>query len=165
MIAMVILHEMIENLQWRPSHQDLNSAGSRQQQQRQIYDLNPLFSHNSNINHLRIYPSILRFPSFVEWGRVRVSDFLPDLGVCWLEGHPGLVCGFSKRNTELEKLGDDGGEVLEEEGFVGSVFLDVLLEGLIGDESHVGWKHHQGFGGLIFVLLRSLAHLMVCWKM
>lgn len=68
-----------------------------------------------------------------------------------LEDHPVLL-GLGEGNTELEELKQDGGEVLEPGLLILGVSLNMRLEGLVGDESHVGGKHHERFGGLVFIL-------------
>ncbi|KAJ8124028.1 hypothetical protein O1611_g9457 [Lasiodiplodia mahajangana] len=57
--------------------------------------------------------------------------------------------------TELEKLGDDGGEVLKEEVVILSVLLNPWLHGLVLDESIVGGQHHQALS-LVLVLLGAV---------
>lgn len=72
-----------------------------------------------------------------------------------LEDHPVLVGRLSEGNTQFEKLGDDGGEILEEDTLILGVAVDVLAEGLVGDERHVGGQHHERFAGLVLVLRSS----------
>ena len=69
-----------------------------------------------------------------------------------LEDHPALLGGLGKGDAELEELEKDSREVLEPGLLILGVALDVLLEGLVGDEGHVGGEHHEGFGGLVFIL-------------
>lgn len=87
----------------------------------------------------------------------RSKGFARNLDVLWLEDHWCLGGSLCEWNTQLEKLGDDGREVLEEELVVLGVLLDPWLEGLVRDQSHVGWKHHESLGGLVLVLLKTLA--------
>lgn len=74
-----------------------------------------------------------------------------------LEGHALLSL---EGNTELEKLHDDVGEVLEEGVVVLGVLLDVRLEALVLDQGHVGGKHHEGLGGDILELLGAVPLLV-----
>lgn len=61
------------------------------------------------------------------------------LSVPWLEKHWASASRLSEWNTQLEELGDDSGEVLKEAIIVLGVYLDPLLESLVGNESHVSW--------------------------
>jgi hypothetical protein len=75
------------------------------------------------------------------------------LCVAWLKDHLALIGVLSEGDTEFEKFDDDVREVFEEEFLVFGVLLDVLLESLVRDKSHVGRKHHQCFSGLVLELL------------
>lgn len=69
---------------------------------------------------------------------------------------PSLVLGaLGKRNTQLKQLGNNGGEVLEEQVVVLGILFGPGLELLVLDEDHVGGKHHEGLGGLVLVLQRT----------
>jgi hypothetical protein len=64
--------------------------------------------------------------------RMQVSWIGRNLGGGNLENHGALLSGLCKWDTQLEQLGDDGGEVLEEQCLILGVLLDPLFEGLIG---------------------------------
>jgi hypothetical protein len=74
-----------------------------------------------------------------------------------LEGHALLSL---EGNTELEQLHDDVGEVMHEGVVVLGVLLDVGLEALVLDQSHVGGQHHEGLGGDILELLGAVPLLV-----
>jgi hypothetical protein len=67
-----------------------------------------------------------------------------------------LFLGNGEGHAKLEELKKDVGEILEEGIVVPSVLVDVLLEGLVLDQRHVGGKHHQCFGLGVLKLLRSV---------
>lgn len=72
-----------------------------------------------------------------------------------LEGPAVLRLG-GERHTKLEQLDKGVGEVLEESVTVLSVTLHVLPEFLVLHEGNVGRKHHQGLGGVVSVLGRTV---------
>jgi hypothetical protein len=74
-----------------------------------------------------------------------------------LEGHALLSL---ERNTELEKLHADVGEIVHESVVVLRVLLDVALEALVLDEGHIGGQHHEGLGGDILELLGAIPLLV-----
>jgi hypothetical protein len=61
-----------------------------------------------------------------------------------------------KRHTQLEQLDKGLAELLEENVAVLGVAVDVLLEFLVLDEGQVGGEHHQGLGGVVGVLGRTV---------
>ena len=63
---------------------------------------------------------------------------------------------LGERNTELEELDNDVGEVIEEELVVGGILLNPLLELLVLNEGDVGGEHHEGLGLLVLILLRAV---------
>lgn len=80
-----------------------------------------------------------------------------------LEGHSALLGGLGEWDTKLEQFQENIGEVLEEKLFIRCVFDDPLLELLVRDKGQVGWKHHQGLGGLILVLMSELVGASSIW--
>jgi hypothetical protein len=74
-----------------------------------------------------------------------------------LEGHALLSL---ERNTELEKLHADVGEIVHESVVVLGILLDVALEALVLDQGHVGGQHHEGLGGDILELLGAVPLLV-----
>lgn len=60
-----------------------------------------------------------------------------------------------ERHTKLQKLDVNVSELLEESIVVLSITLNVLLEGLVVDQSHVGGQHHEGGGALVGELSRA----------
>jgi len=74
-----------------------------------------------------------------------------------LEGHALLSL---ERNTELEELHDDVGEIVHEGVVVLGVLLNVGLEALVLDQGHVGGQHHEGLGGDILELLGAVPLLV-----
>lgn len=63
-----------------------------------------------------------------------------------------MLSSLSKGHTKLKQLGDDSGEVSEEQCIVLGVFLGDGLEFLVLHQNHVGRKHHQALGFGILVL-------------
>ena len=111
--------------------------------------------------HLLIYSSIF-YPSTC--GSCAILWSGSNLRGGGLEGHWSLASRLGERNTQLEKLDDDCGEVLEEKIVVLGIFLNPLFEGLVRNKSHIGRKHHQGLGGLVFVLLVLLVAVSENWN-
>jgi len=109
---------------------------------KQIYNIYPIYPVRLAISSrkLRIKPSTHQsLLIFYVLSRVSIVRSL----VCgWLEGHWGLLSSLIERNTELEKLGDNGCEILEEKSLVLGIFFDPLLESLVRNKRHVGRKHH-----------------------
>lgn len=64
----------------------------------------------------------------------------------------GVFGVFSEWYIEFEEFEDDCGEVFEESVVVFGVFLDVGEYFFVLDESYVGGKYYEGFGGFVFVL-------------
>lgn len=81
--------------------------------------------------------------------------------MCGLKGHACLVGVLLKGHTELKEPEHDVAEVLKEETLVGGVLLDPWVELLVVDESHVSWEHHEGLGGLVFVLFYPSQYLLL----
>jgi len=77
------------------------------------------------------------------------------LVIAALEGPP-LVLGLREWYTELEKLDQYVGKLLEEDLIIGSIALDVRAEALVLDERHVGGQHHEALGLNILVLFRAV---------
>lgn len=61
-----------------------------------------------------------------------------------------------ERNAQLEQLDKCLREFLEERVAVLGIALDVLPELLVLDEGNVGREHHQGLGGVVGVLGRTV---------
>lgn len=76
------------------------------------------------------------------------------LSVGWLEGDNLSV--LSEWDTQLEKSGDNLGEIVEERIVILSVLLDPWHEALILDQNVIGWQHHQRLRLLILQLLWSI---------
>lgn len=72
-----------------------------------------------------------------------------------LEHKAVLLRSFGERDAKLEELDQDSGEVLEEGILVFGILVDVRLEGLVGNERHIGWQHHQRLGLLVLILFWS----------
>lgn len=72
-----------------------------------------------------------------------------------LEGN-SVRLGYRKGDTELKELQYGVGEVFEKRLFVGSISLDVRVESLVLDKSHIRGQHHNGLCCLVFVLLGTL---------
>ena len=70
-----------------------------------------------------------------------------------LKSPPIVLSTLSKRNTKLEEFEDDSREVLEEGIIILGVTLNMLLEGLVLDEGHVGRKHHERLRSLVLILI------------
>lgn len=80
------------------------------------------------------------------------------IGVCllgWLEDEPILRLAF-EWDTEFKELDEGIGKFLEEGVRVLGVSRNVLLEFLVLNQGHVGRKHHQGLGGVVGELLRTI---------
>jgi len=75
-----------------------------------------------------------------------------NLGGGGLENHRRLIGSLSEWNAQLEELCDDSSKILEEELLVLGVLINMLLEALVRDKSHIGGQHHESLGSLVLVL-------------
>lgn len=82
------------------------------------------------------------------------------LSVGGLEGPSVVLAALGERNTELEQLNENGGEVLEEQVVVSGVLLNPRLESLVLNKDNIGGKHHEGLGGLVLILLGAVPLLL-----
>jgi hypothetical protein len=108
----------------------------KQQQQQQQHPFNCV-SHAGDCISL-ISPSISFF--FLFFILRPLLDFPFFFLLRSLEDHALLSL---KRNTQFKQLAHDGRKVLEKLVVVLCVFLNIRLESLVLDQSHVGGKHHQ----------------------
>lgn len=126
----------------RKSSCDSRSSGqpTNKPTRKQIYNLylylsctSPSLTLKPHIKLSTHQSPIFYVSSWVSFGRPLCS---------WLEGYWRLLSCLIERNTEFEKLRDHGSEILEEKSLVLGILIDPLLESLVGNERHVGRKHH-----------------------
>merc|ERR1719313_383138 len=90
-----------------------------------------------------------------------MHSILPEIGTCTSTVVHGITCA-----NGVESLLWDGAvrqhlakcisKVVMEQLLIFSILLHPRLELIVVDQSKIGWKHHQGLGGLICVLLISV---------